>query len=71
MPTPKTLSPWVVELEPGLWIAPWEGDPGRTLRIDNASRFRSRATAEAALERARRHRPLGRARLQSCAEVLP
>ncbi|EPS48157.1 hypothetical protein [Clostridium botulinum] len=28
------------------WIAPWEGDPGRTLIRDSAREFKSKAAAE-------------------------
>lgn len=30
---------YLVELEPGVWIADVDGDPGRTLTRDNAKRF--------------------------------
>jgi len=45
---------YVVEIEPGLWLAPWEGDPGRTLVIGNAERFESRDQADAAAVKAMR-----------------
>jgi len=48
---------FVVELEPGVWVAPWSGDPGRTLVIANAQQFDRQADAEAALEAAREFRP--------------
>ena len=47
---------YVVELEPGVWIAPWEGDPGRTLHINHASVFSRWIDAAAALEKARAYR---------------
>lgn len=47
---------WIVELEAGCWIAPWEGDPGRTLAMENARRFTTQHKAELALKRARKYR---------------
>ncbi|MGB1202900.1 MAG: hypothetical protein ACPG75_04975 [Alloalcanivorax venustensis] len=44
--------PFVVELETGVWMADWEGDPGRTLQRDNAQRFADQYAAEAALRTA-------------------
>jgi len=46
-----------VELEPGVWIADWEGDPGRTLLKTNAKKFKTREEAERALAEAREYRP--------------
>jgi hypothetical protein len=48
---------WVVQLEHNVWLAPWDGDPGRTEAIENAKRFPSKKAAEKALERAREYRP--------------
>ena len=47
---------YIVQLEYECWIAPIDGDPGRTLKIENAQRFRSRKLAEKALEKAREYR---------------
>lgn len=47
---------WVVELEPGVWLAPWDGDPGRTPDREAAKRFLRRSVAEEALKEARKHR---------------
>lgn len=41
---------YVIQLEPGVWVAPWDGDPGRTLVKENAYRFRSRAAANRAIK---------------------
>lgn len=49
---------WVVEIEPGCWLAPWEGDPGRTLLLANVKRYKSAREANCALRRARTIRPL-------------
>lgn len=46
----------IVELEEGCWLAPWRGDPGRTLVRESAKRFKSARAARAALAR---HRAFG------------
>ena len=48
---------YIVELEPGVWIAPIVGDPGRTLDRASATRFHSELWAKAALRKAREYRP--------------
>lgn len=48
---------FLVEIQPGCWLAPWRGDPGRTLVFTSAKRFKSARAARAALAR---HRALGR-----------
>lgn len=53
---------WVIELEKGVWIAQWDGDPGRTLVEENAQRFFLKSEAEKALEKARNFRPFKNAR---------
>lgn len=53
MPEPK----YIAELEPGVWVAPWAGDPGRTIKRENAKRFRTRPAAKAAITRAQKTRP--------------
>lgn len=58
-------SVWLVELERGVWVAPWDGDPGRTLRAENAQRFVLHSDAEKALAKARRFHPFKRARIQT------
>ena len=40
---------FIVELENGVWLAPWRGDPGRTLVRDTARRFRTKAAAHRAI----------------------
>lgn len=44
---------FVVEIESGVWLAPCDGDPGRTLDKSRAATFPTRKTAEMALRRAR------------------
>lgn len=48
---------YVVQLENGVWLAPVDGDPGRTLVLEFAQRFDSRNRAEWALKKARENRP--------------
>ena len=48
---------WIVELEPGVWIAPWPGDPGRTLLRGNAKQFRRESDARRSLAQARKYSP--------------
>lgn len=63
------MTVWTVELEPGVWIAAWDGDPGRTLRRQNATQFVSCRGAERALARARNHRPFAAARIRQWQKV--
>lgn len=44
---------YVVELEPGVWLADVQGDPGRTLVLANARRWGSRSAAWRALNKAK------------------
>jgi len=37
---------YLIELENGVWVADWAGDPGRTLKIENATTFLNKKTAE-------------------------
>ena len=46
--------PWIAELSQGCWLAPWEGDPGRTVVKDNAQRYATEGAAKVALTRARK-----------------
>lgn len=54
---------WIVELEPGVWLAEWSGDPGRTTQREYAKEYSSEAAAINARARARRLRKLPNARL--------
>lgn len=40
---------WIVEIDEGCWLAPWDGDPGRTLVKESAQRFTSEHGARTAL----------------------
>lgn len=51
------ITPHIVELEPGVWMAPIEGDPGRTLVKENARIFKSENFALLGLKLARKYRP--------------
>ena len=48
---------FIVQLTSGvpMWIAPWSGDPGRTLDIDNAQKYKTLHEATIALAKARRY----------------
>ena len=48
---------YIVVLEHGVWLAKWDGDAGRTEKIENAKVFTSVQKAEAAIQQARRYRP--------------
>jgi hypothetical protein len=54
---------YIVELEKGVWIAPWTGDPGRTLVIENARIFPDRKIAKRYLKKAQKMRPFKNAKI--------
>ena len=54
---------WVVELEDEVWLADYEGNPGRTIREENAKRFFLKSEAEKALKEARKFRPFRNAKI--------
>jgi len=56
---------YIVELEEGVFIADFEGDPGRTKVIHNAKKYGSRKKAEKALSEARFYRPFLLAEIRS------
>lgn len=55
---------WIVTLEPGCWLAPWRGDPGRTLVRASARVYPTELGARRALHRARKFRPFPRAAVE-------
>jgi len=55
---------YVVELEKGVWIAPWQGDPGRTLKIENAKKYQKHNWAKYGLKIAREYRPFIKAKIK-------
>ena len=48
---------YIVELETGVWLADWPGDPGRTLVKESAKRYATNHGAAIALGLARKFRP--------------
>ena len=54
---------FIVQLELGVWLARWDGDPGRTMHIENSRWFETREEAEEALREARRCRPFANGRV--------
>lgn len=53
---------FAIELEPGVWATNMEGDPGRTVAVQNAETYSARG-AIAVLAHARRYRPFRWARI--------
>ena len=39
------------------WIAPWEGDPGRTLKMENAKQYKNELVAEKSLHEITKNNP--------------
>ena len=54
---------YIVEIEEGLFLAKWSGDPGRTLIEKSARRYKDVSAATYALARARRFRDFPDARI--------
>lgn len=48
---------YVVELCDGCWLAPWTGDPGRTLVVESAKQFNDMGVAFAALQKVKKKNP--------------
>jgi hypothetical protein len=57
------MSNWIVELEPGVFLAPISGDPGRCLDARNARVYDSHPRARLALMAAQKLRPFEKARV--------
>jgi hypothetical protein len=53
----------IVEIEEKVWLAPWEGDPGRTLVRENARQFETLRSAKMAITAARKYRPFKNAKI--------
>ena len=49
--------PFVAELHEDFWLRNWGGDPGRTVVLANAQRYKTKGAALAALTRARKKYP--------------
>ena len=60
MPTTRSF---IVEIEDKCWLAPWSGDPGRTVVEQNAQRFATEHAALMAMVEARTFRPFPSARI--------
>lgn len=43
--------PYVIKIQNGCWVAPWDGDPGRTLKLENAKVFKNYYEANCAKEK--------------------
>jgi hypothetical protein len=56
---------FIVQLEEGVWIAEWDGDPGRTLDRNHAKPFDSFKAAKVALKMAREFRDFPTARIKN------
>ena len=54
---------YIVELHEGCWLAPWTGDPGRTLVLKTAKLYLTKRGAKIALGLARRFRKFSYARV--------
>lgn len=48
---------YIVKLENKCWVAPWDGDPGRTVVEKNAEKFKTKKAAEKAKKSAQKYRP--------------
>lgn len=59
---------FVVELQKMVWLAPWDGNPGRTCELAGAMRLSTKKKAERELERARKYHPFERARIVEVTE---
>ena len=50
-----TKNMYIVEFENGInpwWLAPWNGDPGRTVVKSNAKKFKTEQSAKVAMNKA-------------------
>ncbi len=54
---------YIVKLEEKCWLAPWSGDPGRTVVDKNAKVFLSKAGAKLAMGKAQKIRPFKNAKV--------
>ena len=45
---------FIIQLSETSWIADWEGDPGRTLKLQNAQLFNSHDSAKRKLVKSKR-----------------
>ena len=47
---------YAIELEKGVYIAPWTGDPPRTLVLDNAKTYKTKSEAYKDIAKALKYR---------------
>lgn len=59
---------WIVELEPGVYLADGDGDPPRTLAKTSALQFSSHPRACIARNKAREFRPFAQAKVMLAAD---
>lgn len=59
-PVDRLVRQYVVQLDDGVWLASGDGDPPRTLKLENAARFATNRKAVIALCEARKFRPFRR-----------
>jgi len=48
---------YIIEFEKGVYYAGWDGDPGRTLKIENAMTFKTIKMAEIIMQRELENNP--------------
>jgi len=53
----------IVELEKGVWLANWVGNPPTTLKIDSAKKFKTEKAAKKAIKEAQKYKPFENARV--------
>ena len=68
MPTTRSF---IVEIEDNCWLAPWSGDPGRTVVEQHAQRFATEHAALMAMVAARTFRPFPSARIVIVTDAAP
>lgn len=57
------MTEYLVQLQDDCWIAPWSGDPGRTLSIDHARVFDTPQEAANSLRYAKRFRDFAESKI--------
>jgi len=61
---------YIVEIDDGVWLAPWSGDPGRTLVKESARQYKTLHGAKIALGMAVRKYPWRGIKLTTRIETL-
>ncbi len=56
---------YIVELQRGCWLAPWRGDPGRTLVRVNARKYKTIKGANIALGRSKIYRDFPNSKIKN------